>query len=156
MNRRYFENAFTYRALVAILLASLSLAAVAHAQGQKPVFPPAAGAHPPGTKPAASAPGQGKKSASGEEFFIVASIDQAKSQVLLKQPSEVTVLVKVTDKTQYLDESGKAIKLSDLRSGDTVWAVSSGGPEPAAVRIRKGQMTEADLHRYYLDYPEIK
>jgi hypothetical protein len=100
---------------------------------------------------------QGKKTGTGEEFFIVASVDQAKSQFLLKRPTEVTLLVKVGDRTQYLDDKGKPIKLSDFRAGDTVWVTSSGGgDEPTATRIRKGQMTIADLHRYYLDYPEIK
>jgi hypothetical protein len=104
-----------------------------------------------------SASVQGNKTASGEEFFIVASVDQAKSQLLLKHPTEVTTLLSVNEKTRLLDEKGNTIRLSDLRAGDTVWVVSSGsGPDATAVRIRKGSMTVADLHRYYLDYPEIK
>jgi hypothetical protein len=106
---------------------------------------------------ATSVSAQAKKTASGEEFFIVASVDQAKSQLLLKHPTEVTTLLNVNDKTRLLNEKGEAIRLSDLRAGDTVWVVSSGsGPDATAVRIRKGSMTVADLHRYYLDYPEIK
>jgi hypothetical protein len=98
-----------------------------------------------------------KKTAAGEEFFIVASIDQAQSQLLLKRPTEVTLLAKVTPKTQFADDKGKLIKLSDLRAGDTVWAVTSGGDTNTSIgRLRKGSMTVADLHRYYLDYPEIK
>ncbi|HKV06259.1 MAG TPA: hypothetical protein VJO53_14275 [Candidatus Acidoferrales bacterium] len=105
----------------------------------------------------ASARAQGKTKAGGERFFIVASIDQAKSQFLLKRPTEVTLIVKVDAKTQYQDDKGKPIKLSDFRAGDTVWVDYSGTPDqPTAVRIRKGQMTVADLHRFYLDYPEIK
>lgn len=100
---------------------------------------------------------QEKKTAAGEEFFIVASIDQSKSQLLLKRPTEVTSLAKVTPKTQYLDEKGKPITLSDLRAGDTVWAVTTGGDENLTItRLRKGPMTVAQLHQYYLDYPEIK
>lgn len=100
---------------------------------------------------------QEKKTAAGEEFFIVASIDQAKPQLLLKMPTEVTVLVKVTDKTQLFDEKGKPIRLADLRAGDTVWAITSGGDDNTTLtRIRKGPMTVAALHQYYLDYPEIK
>jgi hypothetical protein len=106
---------------------------------------------------ASSVYAQGKKNSAGEQFSIVASVDQPKSQLLLKRPTEVTVLMKVTDKTQYLDENGKPLKLTDFRAGDTVWVISSGSAaEPTAVRIRKGQMTVADLHRYFLDYPEIK
>lgn len=100
---------------------------------------------------------QEKKTAAGEEFFIIASIDQSKSQVLLKRPREVTTLAEVTSKTQYLDEKGKPIRLSDLRAGDTVWAVTTGSEDKMTVtRLRKGPMTVAELHEYYLDYPEIK
>jgi hypothetical protein len=100
---------------------------------------------------------EGKKTSTGEAFFIVASLDLQKSQLLLKYPSEVTLLVKVTDKTHFVDDSGKLFKLSDLRAGDTVWVTAAGtGDATTALRVRKGQMTVADLHRYYLDYPEIK
>jgi hypothetical protein len=99
---------------------------------------------------------QGNKMPLGEEFFIIASVDQPKSELLLKRPNEVTLLMKVDQKTQYADETGKAIRLSDFRAGDTVWVVSTRGSKPTAIRIRKGRMTVADLHRYYLDYPEIK
>ena len=100
--------------------------------------------------------GQGKKTPAGEEFFIVASVDQTKSQLLLKRPTEVTLLMKINEKTQFADEAGKPMKLSDFRAGDTVWVRASSGTEPTALGIRKGQMTVSDLHRYYLDYPEIK
>lgn len=97
------------------------------------------------------------KTPSGEQFFIIASIDHANSQLLLKRPTEVTVLVKVDSKTKYLNEHGKSIPLSDFRAGDTVWARLSGdSAEPTAIVVRKGEMTVADLHKYYLDYPEIK
>lgn len=106
---------------------------------------------------AGSAHAQEKKTAAGEEFFMVASLDQSKSQLLLKRPTEVTLLAKVTPKTQFLDEKGKGIQLSDLRAGDTVWAVTVGGDANTTVtRLRKGPMTVADLHKYYLDYPEVK
>jgi hypothetical protein len=97
-----------------------------------------------------------KTTENGEQFFIVASLDQSKSEILFKRPDEVTLLMNATPKTQYADENGKPLKLSDLRAGDTVWVTTTGGAEPTAVRVRKGQMTIAELHRYYLDYPEIK
>ena len=107
--------------------------------------------------PAGVGAAQEKRTAAGEEFFLIASIDQSKSQVLLKRASEVTTLAQVTPKTQYLDEKGKPIRLSDLRAGDTVWAVTSGSEDNLTVtRLRKGPMTVAELHQYYLDYPEIK
>ena len=100
---------------------------------------------------------QGKKSASGEEFFIIASLDQSRSQLLLKHPTEVTMLAKVTEKTAYVDETGKALSFGNLRAGDTVWVTTSGtGDNLVATRVRKGPMTVEDLHKYYLDYPEIK
>jgi len=128
-------------------------------QGAGPQMAPATGApaatvHP--APPSASIPG--KKTPEGDQFFIVASVDLQKSQLLLKYPAEVTLLVLVNNATKFTDENGKLLKLSDLRAGDTVWMVSSptGSGEATALRIRKGQMTVADLHRYYLDYEEIK
>lgn len=98
-----------------------------------------------------------KKTASGEQFFIVASLDLQKQQLLLKYPTEVTLLVKATPQTSFLNDSGQPMKLADLRAGDTVWLTSSGsGADATALKVRKGQMTVADLHRYYLDYSEIK
>ena len=100
---------------------------------------------------------QGRKTAAGEEFFMVASLDQSKSQLLLKLPTEVTLLAKVTPKTQFFDDKGKPIKLSDLRAGDTVWAVTTGAADNTTVtRLRKGPMTVAELHKNNLDYPEVK
>jgi hypothetical protein len=49
------------------------------------------------------------------------------------------------------------MNLSDFRAGDTVWVTSGKTSDGAvALKVRKGQMTVADLHRYYLDFPEIK
>jgi hypothetical protein len=153
-------------ALAVVLLLSPSLAAVAYAQGQRPGPPSTPGApayahahgKSPAVPPTSSGPAPaGKKTSAGEQFYIVASLDQSKSQLLLKLPSEVTMLMGVTPATQIQDQNGAPLKLSDLRTGDTVWVTSSGSAAaPTAVHIRKGQMTIADLHRYYLDYPEIK
>ena len=46
---------------------------------------------PAATKPATKRPPD-------EQFFIVASIDLQKSQILLKRPTEVTLLARVDDK----------------------------------------------------------
>jgi hypothetical protein len=93
-------------------------------------------------------------SSAGENFFIISSVDLTKQQIVLKQPTEVTLLVQVNDKTSYLNEQGKPLKLSDLRAGDTVWAIllPSGEAPPLARRIRKGPMTPAELHRRYLKF----
>jgi hypothetical protein len=97
---------------------------------------------------------QQKTNTTGESFFIISSINQPKMEILLKRPTEVTLLMHVSDKTTYLNETGNPIHLTDLRAGDTVWVTSAQdrGGEPTALRIRKGPMTEAELHRYYLDY----
>ena len=101
---------------------------------------------------------QEKKNSAGESFFMISSINQSQSQVLLKAPTELTQLVGVTAQTKYLDENNKPLKLSDLRAGDTVWVVTqttkNGGI--MAVSIRKGPMTVAELHQLYLDYPVLK
>jgi len=161
MNKR-----LCYSVIAAALLAGLALAPSARAQdGNMPPHHGRPGASPTSPLARSSAPAparssvaaQDKKTAAGESFFIVGSVDQQKSQFLLKRPTEVTLLVTVNANTKYLDDSGQPLKATDFRTGDTVWLTSSGNPDnPTAVRIRKGEMTVADLHRYYLDYPEIK
>jgi hypothetical protein len=111
-------------------------------------------AHP---LPMASPPKEVVKTASGEQFFIVASVDQQNSQLLLKRPTEVTVLVKITPQTKYLSNKGKPVPLATFHSGDTVWAkIADETKDPTLLEMRHGEMTLADLHRYYLDYPIIK
>ena len=151
--------------LAALLLAAL-LGISCTASAQAPTGAPGQtmrphgqmGVHPSVTPavPASTKVETPKTNAKGEQFFIIASLDQSKSEILLKRPDEVTELLNTTPQTQFFDENGKPLKLSDLRAGDTVWVTSTGGAHPTAVRIRKGQMTVADLHRYYLDYAEIK
>ncbi len=163
MNKRLY-----YSVIAVALLAGFALPPNARAQdGNTPAHHGRPGASPTSTSPLArssapppartSAATEDKKTAAGESFFIVGSVDQQKSQFLLKRPTEVTLLVTVNANTKYFDDSGQPLKATDFRTGDTVWLTSSGNPEnPTAVRIRKGEMTVADLHRYYLDYPEIK
>jgi len=87
----------------------------------------------------------------GEQFFIVSSVDITKRQLLLKEPTEITQLIKVNDKTRYTDRTGKAMQFGDLRAGDTIYirstATSAGR---VAVSIRKGPMTLQELQRHYL------
>lgn len=150
---------------IALLLAAVvSGAALGQTRQNHPAGPPPQmrQAPPTGrtlTTPArlVSASKQEAKNASGEQFFIVASIDRQNSQLLLKRPTEVTILVKVDPSTKYFADTGKATTLTSFRAGDTVWAKLSGnGPEPTVVQMREGEMTIADLHKYYLDYSIIK
>lgn len=97
------------------------------------------------------------KTTTGEQFFIVASIDRQNSQLLLKRPTEVTLLVKIGPNAKYFADGGKATTLASFRAGDTVWAKLMGdSTEPTLVEMREGQMTLADLHKYYLDYAIVK
>jgi hypothetical protein len=148
-------NSFLRRICVSVaLLAGFSFTPGSHAQ-TRPAARHAKPALPAGAMNGVAA--QDKKTSAGEAFFIVASVDQSKSQVLLKRPTEVTLLVTVDAKTQFLDDAGKPLKIGDFRAGDTVWVTSKQtGDSVVALNIRKGQMTVADLHRYYLDFSEIK
>jgi hypothetical protein len=89
------------------------------------------------------------------DFFIVSSIDLAKSQILLKRPTEVTALMRVDRETRYLEERGNPIRLADLRAGDTVYILSkSSGSQPLAVTIHKGPMTLDVLRERFLKRPK--
>ncbi len=92
--------------------------------------------------------------AAGEEFFIISSVDAKKQQIVLKRPTEVTEIIRVTDKTTYLGEDGKPLQLKDFRAGDTVYVTVTASREgsPVALRIRKGIMTVDELHRRYLKF----
>ena len=97
---------------------------------------------------------QKKSTGSNDEFFIISSVDTPKHQLVLKRPTEVTVVMHVDDKTAYLDANGKPLRMADLRAGDTVYVnatVRSDG-ELLAQRIRKGPMTVQELHKRYLNY----
>jgi hypothetical protein len=90
-------------------------------------------------------------SAAGD-FFIISSVDQAKKQLLLKRPTEVTEVMSVDDNTHYFDEHGKAIQLTALRAGDTIYIQSTRRVDGAlAQSIRLGPMTVEELHRRYLN-----
>jgi len=90
--------------------------------------------------------------AAGDEFFIVSSIDVAHGRIILKRPTEVTVALRVTERTDYRDEQGKPLRLADLRAGDTAYIRfardAAGGP--TALQVRLGPMTVEELQRRYL------
>lgn len=87
----------------------------------------------------------------GEEFFIVSSVDITKKQLLLKEPTEITQLIQVNERTRFADKSGKPMQFADLRAGDTVYIKSTTtSTGRVAVSIRKGPMTLEELRRHYL------
>jgi hypothetical protein len=96
---------------------------------------------------------QAPRPSSGDEFFIISSVNLKKNQLVLKRPTEVTVLMEVNDKTTCLDEEGKPVHLKDLRAGDTVFVASIRGKDGGfvATRIRKGYMTLEEVHSRYLN-----
>jgi hypothetical protein len=87
----------------------------------------------------------------GDEFFIVSSIDVTHGRIILKRPTDVTAVVRVTAATQIRDEQGKALRLTDLRAGDTAWIATTRDPagELTAFTIRLGPMTVEELQRRY-------
>jgi hypothetical protein len=92
--------------------------------------------------------GQG---AASDEFFIVSSVNPVKQQVIAKRPTEVTQVIFVDSSTKYVDRSGAAITLGDLRAGDTVYIRERrDSNRSVAAEIRKGPMTLNELKKRYL------
>jgi hypothetical protein len=85
-----------------------------------------------------------------EEFFILSSVDLARGRIVLKRPTEVTLLMQVTGQTAYRDEQGKTLRLADLRTGDTLYITFRQSPDggPTALRVRLGPMTVQEMRRY--------
>ena len=72
--------------------------------------------------------------------------------MVLKRPTEVTLIMQVTEKTRCRNEQGKPIRFTDLRAGDTVFIASArnGSGQLVATSIRQGIMTLQELRRRYL------
>jgi hypothetical protein len=89
-----------------------------------------------------------------ENFFIISSLDARKKQIVLKHPTEVTELMRVGEKTVYLDERGKTMEFKSLRAGDTVYVTSSPGLDGVRVasQIRRAPMTLEELRRRYVPF----
>jgi hypothetical protein len=104
------------------------------------------------TSSSAASAASSASSAAGdrEEFFVLSSVDSARGRMVLKRPTEVTVLMQVTGQTAYRDEQGKTLRLSDLRTGDTLFITFRQIPAgaPIALRIRLGPMTLQEMRRY--------
>ena len=83
-----------------------------------------------------------------DEFFIVSSVDAPHARVVMKRPTDVTAVVTVPPDAKIRGEHGEPLHLTDLRSGDTVYAVVS--PNLVVSSIRRGPMTPEELRRRYL------
>jgi hypothetical protein len=87
-----------------------------------------------------------------DAFFVVSSVDRTHNALILLAPTEIAEVFQVTDKTQFFDENNKSLKLSDLRAGDTIYVSSHTNSDGTFTldRVRKGEMTVAELRRRYL------
>jgi hypothetical protein len=88
-----------------------------------------------------------------KEFFILSSLDTAHGRMVLKRPTEVTLVMRVNAQTAYRDEQGKPLAFKDLRSGDTgdITFRQEPGGEPTALLVQLGPMTVQELERRYLN-----
>jgi hypothetical protein len=90
--------------------------------------------------------------ASPDEFFILSSVDTAKSRLILKRPTDVTVVMAVSGRTAIRGERGESLQLANLRAGDTIYVIATtqSNGELMATGIRRGPMTVEELHRRYI------
>jgi hypothetical protein len=148
-------------ALVPVMLLALAAAGVAAAS--KPlaasVAPPMAAAAMAPAPVVTAVPATGvaaaparRAPAAADEFFVVSSVDAARGRIVLKRPTEVTLVMHVTGRTAYRDEGGRALRLTDLRAGDTAYInyVRDAAGEATASLVRLGPMTVQELQRRYL------
>ncbi len=93
-----------------------------------------------------------RRQSPADSFFIISSVDAKKQQIVLKLPTEVTEIVKVTAATTYRDEKGRPLKFEDLRAGDTVYATLKRDADGtlAVASLRRGPMTLEELHSRYI------
>jgi hypothetical protein len=86
-----------------------------------------------------------------DEFFVISSVDKTHNALILLRPTEITTTVAVNDKTKFTDENGKSIKVTDLRTGDTIFVTySTQSNSLVAQSVRKGMMTTAEMRKRYL------
>lgn len=89
--------------------------------------------------------------AGNDEFFVISSIDKTHNALVLLRPTQITATIAVNEKTKYVDENGKPIKMTDLRTGDTIFVTySTQNNALIAQSVRKGMMTTAEMRKRYL------
>jgi hypothetical protein len=95
---------------------------------------------------------QGQPTSGKDEFFVISSIDKAKNTLILLRPTQITATLAVTPKTQFFDDKGKALKLTDFRTGDTIFVTYSSQADKGLVaeHVRKGMMTMLEMRKRYL------
>jgi hypothetical protein len=95
---------------------------------------------------------QTQAKAGNDEFFVISSIDKAHNALILLRPTQITATIYVTGKTQFADDKGKPLKITDFRTGDTIFVTYSTQADKtlAAEHVRKGMMTMAEMRKRYL------
>ena len=89
--------------------------------------------------------------AGNDEFFVISSIDKTHNALVLLRPTQITATLGVNDKTKYVDENAKPIKMTDLRTGDTIFVTyATQNNNLVAQSVRKGMMTTAEMRKRYL------
>ncbi len=84
------------------------------------------------------------------QFFIVAEVNLQKHQLVLRFPTDITMLMTVNAKTTFINEQGRHQPLRDIRPGDTVFITyQPQGKSGTAISIREGPMTVQILHARY-------
>ena len=96
--------------------------------------------------------GQTQATSGKDEFFVISSIDKAHNALILLRPTQITATLAVTPKTQFFDDKGKALKLTDFRTGDTIFVTYSSQADKglSAEHVRKGMMTMLEMRKRYL------
>lgn len=97
-----------------------------------------------------------QSNARGESFYIVSSVNFQTHQIVLMQPTQLTVVATFGPQTVVLDENGKKLTTKDLKAGDTVWAIvkkDRKNDDASVLHIRMGAMTQSELRQLYLKYP---
>ncbi|HVC00260.1 MAG TPA: hypothetical protein VNJ12_13145 [Candidatus Dormibacteraeota bacterium] len=101
--------------------------------------------------PAARAARKSGSPITPDEFFIVSEVNMKKHQVVMEEPTQITVTMKLTSKTVFTSEQARTLPIADMRAGDTVYVTyqrDSNGVV-TALTIREGPMTVQVLHRRY-------
>jgi hypothetical protein len=83
-----------------------------------------------------------------DEFFIISSVDPAHARIVAKRPTDMTAVLTVPPTATLKGERGETLRIADLRSGDTIYAVVN--PSLIVTSLRRGPMTVDELRRRYL------
>ncbi len=85
-----------------------------------------------------------------DEFFIISEVHLKEHNLVLELPTQITMLMRVTSKTIFINGNGHRQPLNKIRAGDTVYINYLKAPRgPLALKIREGPMTVQILRKRY-------